>query len=102
MEEPHITCFPNDNTKHIDYVIFYKYSDQKKDKNDFELKEANREKFLNILKNERLIINKEIEFTIKNQVHQYILLHCPTERLLQQAEKIKLEMGIINVSIRCW
>ena len=101
MEESQITlCFPNDNTKRIDYVIFYKYSDQSKDKNDLELKNANRNKFLNILEKERIIIYKELKLTIKNQVHKYILLHCPTERLLQQAEKIKLEMRIKNVNIK--
>ncbi|RNA37458.1 hypothetical protein BpHYR1_031974 [Brachionus plicatilis] len=100
MEEPQITsCFPNDNTKRIDYVIFYKYSEQSVDSEDFKLKETNRNNFLDAVQKESIILNKELKFKTKNETNHYILLHCPLERLLKQAERIKLEMRLKDAKL---
>ncbi|RNA34079.1 anoctamin-4 isoform X1 [Brachionus plicatilis] len=86
------------NTELIDYVIYYKYSDQSVGSKDFKLKETNRNKFLGVVKN-KLKLNKELKFKTENETHHYILLHCPLESLLEQAETIKLELRLKDAKL---
>lgn len=103
------THFPNDNTRHIDYVICYTYEKKMEedigpheDEDDIEkreqyaIKEATRRRFLHRLKQEGFEI-KDIKFTINDHVHVYLLLYCHIERLLQEAERTRLEMRLNNV-----
>jgi hypothetical protein len=87
-----VTSFPNQNDKHIDYVITYKYSDND---NPTELKknELVRKSFLDCLREQEIEI-KYIQFRAKNEHIVYILLHCPMHRLFLEAEKMKHEMRI--------
>lgn len=109
--EPQIpTRFPNDNSKHIDYVITYKYDkrfdeenaheneSQKKARQDFMKKEEVRKNFLKRLVDEGFDV-ATTQFLIGDHVNVYILLNCKIERLLQEAERVRLEMRLNNVKI---
>ena len=92
-KEPQVlTSFPNQNNKHIDYVLTYKYSENVNDE-DFKRNELVRKSFLDRLRNEEIEIDF-IKFKKKNEYNVYILLHSPIKRLLLEAEKIKHEMRI--------
>lgn len=98
--EPQIpTHFPNDNRKRIDYVIVYKYVDDDidtaKERADFADKEQMRKKFFDALAKENFHIQL-IRFKC-NENHVYALLHCDVNRLLDEAERVKLEMRLNNV-----
>ena len=90
------TSFPNENEKHIDYVIVYK--DNEKNKNVV-YKEAVRNEFFQKLLEENVQI-KFLEFKTENENHVYALLHCPNERLMVEAEKTKLPMRIDEVNLK--
>ena len=89
------SSFPNENEKQIDYVIVYK--DNEKNKN-VAYKMQVRDEFFQKLRQENVEV-KLIEFKTKNEIHVYALIHCPNERLMIEAEKIKLRMPINNVNI---
>lgn len=95
-ESQNASYFPNDNSKHIDYVLCYKQTNEKEFGTQKNLKEWNKNKFLEILEKDFSIINEEIKYENdeKTETHEFILLHCPLEHLLKQAEKIRLEMRI--------
>ena len=84
-------CLPNQNNKYIDYVIIYNKTAKDDEKSKFA--EEIRKEFFNELLRERF----EIEFldvSNGNQTQVYALLHCPVDRLLQEAETIRLEMRL--------
>ena len=89
-----LNYFPNDQTKHIDYVIHYKQTD--KTERDIELKKS-RNKFITQLKvREGFEIHKIIKIKDKpeNSKSIYLLLNCSLERLMQEAERMHLELPL--------
>jgi hypothetical protein len=92
-----LRCFPNDNSKSIDYVIAYSYSKDDVDKKDFKFKEDVRRKFLDLLKEETVDVYKIRNLESNNEYKVFILLHCSIDRLLLEAERVRLEMKISNV-----
>jgi hypothetical protein len=91
------TSFPGENHKPIDYVIVYKHSNNidPKEKKD---KDQVRQSFFNKLKDEKLEL-KHLEFRSNSEVHNYVLVHCPIERLMKEAQLVKLQMRLKNVCI---
>ena len=89
------TSFPNENEKQIDYVIVYK--DNEKNKN-VAYKMQVRDEFFEKLRQENVEV-KFIEFKTGNEIRVYALIHCPNERLMVEAEKIKLRLPINSVII---
>jgi hypothetical protein len=97
-----LTNFPNSNTKHIDYVIIYEaFTEFDLMKKENYLIHTIREEFFNQLKKDAFDI-----YYIEQEVHQdnenrkkliYALLNCSNERLLQEAENIRLEMKLKHV-----
>jgi hypothetical protein len=99
QSEPQIpTHFPNDNTKRIDYVLVYKFTDSEAVEHEHEKKEQVRQKFFEALREESFEIYTA-EFKASEN-HVYALLHCPLERLFKEAELVKMEMRLNNVSPR--
>ena len=91
-----LTCFPNDNSKEIDYVIYYQYGLGDQTKEEFLQKEKIREQYLARLKEESLETYK-LSYNDDNDMKVFILIHCPIDRLLAEAERVKLDMKINNV-----
>jgi hypothetical protein len=87
------TSFPNQNEKQIDYVIVYKDNENNK---NLEYKDAVREEFFQKLRQENVEVNL-IEFKTDNEIHVYAIIHCSNERLMLEAEKIKLPVQINSV-----
>jgi hypothetical protein len=90
------TSFPNYNSKHIDYVIIYKYDRDDADDKEIRKKNEIRKAFFKNLELEEQIQIYYIRFNKDDEVHVYALLHAPMERLLEEAEKIKLQMRLNN------
>jgi hypothetical protein len=90
-----LTSFPNSNAKHIDYVIAYKEGNNDDPDKKAEI-ESMRNAFFEALVNETIDISY-IRFEKNEQIQVYALLHCPVERLLKEAEAMKLEMKLKNV-----
>ena len=87
------TSFPNNNKKHIDFVLTYQEKLANEDEND-EKEMSIREEFFTQLTIEK-VESFEIEYENKDGVRKIMkLLHCPLERLLIEAEKINLEMPL--------
>ena len=88
------TSFPGDNNKHIDYVIKYKH-----EYDDASTKQK-RINFFNRLKEEGL---ETYEIKIENKDEKcdtvYVLVNCSLDRLLKEAENIKLEMRLKTVNL---
>ena len=101
-----LNYFPNDQTKHIDYVIYYEDEvldeDPKKINNrsnkKLRLKKEMRDRFLLQLKNEE---GFEIYNLIKNknedETSNYLLLNCSLSRLMQEAERMQLVLPLKEV-----
>jgi hypothetical protein len=90
------TSFPNDVTKHIDYVIKYeKHSISEPDLDQLE-HESYRKLFFDEITKQSIEIYP-LEVKSHGKRHIYALLHCPMERLLVEAETIKLEMNLKTV-----
>lgn len=93
-----LTSFPDENNKHIDYVIVYKKFNDTELKNKKKLRTHRmRELFFDKLEKETLEIY-EIKFTDeKGDPYVYALLHCPIERLLEEAAQLNYEIKLKNV-----
>lgn len=91
-----LTSFPNDNNKQIDNVIVY---DKLQENNDPKVlsKIMARRAFFKKLNQENVNVF-EIEQTIENKTRVYSLLNCSMDRLLEEAELIRLEMILKDVS----
>jgi hypothetical protein len=81
-----LNYFPNDQTKHIDYVIYYteKVPDEKM-KNDkkFKKRKALRFNFLDQLKTqEGFEIDRIVKQNGKSDTDNYLLLNCSLERYI--------------------
>lgn len=90
------TSFPNYNSKHIDYVIIYKYDQDNVDDKEIRKKNEIRKEFFKHLELEEHIQVYYLRFSKDDEVHVYALLHAPMERLLEEAEKVKLQMRLNN------
>ena len=98
METTHQTCtsFPNQNQKHIDYVIKYEKLLTQDPDTQLESK-SYRRLFFNLVTEEQIEIYK-LRIQIEDEEHVFALLHCPLERLLKEAERSKLEMKLKSVT----
>ena len=94
LEAQNLTSFPNQNRKHIDYVLVF---EEEKPSAEEEIKKAIRQAFNEALKNESFEIYR-IEHACDNKKLIFILLNCPDERLLDEAEIMKIQMTLKNVS----
>ena len=100
VNSQNLTSFPNQNNKHIDYVLVYEEEGEEEEKKSEaeESKERIREGFLKALEAEsfewfRIVHEK------KGQKLVYILLNCKEERLLEEAEIIKIQMTLKHVLV---
>jgi len=91
-----LTSFPNDNTKHIDYVIAFEKIDENSTDSKIQEKNLVRKSFFDKLKEENFHIY-EIESVSDSKTLIYCLLNCSKERLLKEAELTRLEMTLKNV-----
>ena len=94
-----LTCFPNQNHKHIDYVIAYKYNESEKNHKEFIRKEIVRRIFFDRLREETLEL-EFLAFKEDKKIQVYILIHCPMERLFIEAEKLKHQCRLNSVSMK--
>ena len=92
------TSFPNDNDKHIDYVVVYKKIANATSEKDFE-KEKYRQLFFQQIEKESIEFMElsDSDFYENGSKLVFVLLHCPLKRLLVEAEAIGLEMKLISV-----
>jgi hypothetical protein len=86
------TSFPNES-KHIDYVIAYKAGEEK---DNLAFVNAMREEFFQKLRQENVDV-KLVEFKDKKENLIFALLNCSNERLMFEAEKMKLAVEINKV-----
>ena len=93
-----LTSFPNQNKKHIDYVLVYEEENEEKKNETEENKEIIREAFLKALEGESFDIYK-LEHEIDSKKIVYVLLNCNEERLLEEAEITKIQMTLKQVSL---
>ena len=101
-----LNYFPNNNKKHIDYVIYYKetpHINSCKEKVQF------RTKFFKQLMEEDFDFYylKQKDVDDENVTHVYVLLNCSLERLMDEAERMEIEMplkpvGIIFLSVHIY
>lgn len=93
-----LTSFPNFNNKHIDYVIVYEVINENefKDLEKVKIRKKRDEFFMQLIVESFEIYNIKIDYENKNFI--YALLHCPTVRLLEEAEAMRLEMRLRNVT----
>ena len=95
-EQQLLTYYPDDNLKQIDYII--KFKPPKRIEVQFRIEAFFKEiishqiqvKYLNVRNIQNIKDENNDDFT-------YALLHCPLERLLIEAETIKLEMDLKKV-----
>ncbi len=87
------SSFPNDNSKCIDFVLFYEENLFQQNENVVEENRI-RSEFFTQLKIEK-IDSYDLEFERDEKYKKVIkLLHCSLDRLFREAEKIKLEMPL--------
>lgn len=95
-EQQLLTHYPDDNLKQIDYII--KFKPPKRIEVQYRIEAFFKEiishqiqvKYLNVRNIQNIKGENNDDFT-------YALLHCPLERLLIEAETIKLEMDLKKV-----
>jgi hypothetical protein len=93
--------FPNSTDDHIDYVIYYKTHDQLhfyKDKFQEREVEIVREHFFNVLVDEYKFKRHTIAYKQQDHTEHYVFLSCSTSALMDEAERIKLEIRLKAVS----
>ena len=97
MTTPQIrTSFPNDDAKHIDYVIKYEKHSITTDDHEHIDHESYRKLFFEEVKKQSIEIYP-LEIKSDDKRHIYALLNCSMERLLVEAEAIKFEMDLKTV-----
>ena len=95
------TSFPNQNEKHIDYVICYeKLEDIKVEESKKEKIKIVRKAFFDALKANKMDIYEIEKKEEGEEAKIFCLLNCSTERLLEEAEITRLEMILKNVDKR--
>ena len=92
-----LNYLPNDQKKHIDYVIQFK-----DDEDNFEnlMHRRTRNKFIKqLIIRERFEIYQIVKKKTKpiNTKSTYLLLHCPLDRLMEEAERMHLELPLKDV-----
>ena len=89
-----LNYFPNDEEKHIDYVIYYKTTP----KTTEEAKKM-REKFKKQLEEKESIeiYELKIQKQQKDAESTYLLLNCPLNRLMIEAERLHLYVPLKEV-----
>jgi hypothetical protein len=93
-----LTSFPNRNDKHIDFVLVYdKLEATNFDTFENKQKWTVRRAFFDRLRAEK-IDTYVIEQSKYNKTRMFALLSCSKERLLEEAELIRLELTLKNVS----
>ncbi len=90
-----LTSFPNLNNKHIDYVIVFEVLPATPENSECILKR--KEFFDELCKESFEIFNLKITENDKRFI--YSLLHCKTERLLEEAEVLHLKMKLKKVKL---
>ena len=98
-EPQKLTSFPNDNSKHIDYVIVYGEVMNQDESIENSKARYYREAFFELLKREGLEMHY-LEENRSKQKRVYALIHCPLEKLLIEAESINLRMPLKDVHIK--
>jgi hypothetical protein len=93
------TCFPNQNGKQIDYVLFYKYN-LNTPPAEFNRHELVRKTFLDRVIGEGIEL-EYLRYRKDSSINVFVLLHCPVERLLSEAERLKLQMNLKKVRFFC-
>ena len=94
-----LTSFPNQNDKHIDFVLVHEKPALFDNESSIgHKKETARQAFFAALKAEKFDIF-DIEDKHEGKIVVYSLLHCSVERLLEEAELTRLEMVLKNVNI---
>jgi hypothetical protein len=83
-----LNYFPNDQTKHIDYVICYTEKIFEGDMNSrsnrkIKQREEVRQKFLNQIKNDGFEIERIVRID-EDETFNYLLLNCSLERYLKK------------------
>ena len=83
-----LNYFPNDQTKHIDYVICYTEKISEGDMNSrsnrkIKQREKVRQKFLNQIKNDGFEIERIVRID-EDETFNYLLLNCSLERYLKK------------------
>jgi hypothetical protein len=93
-----LTSLPHHNLKHIDYVIVHEElcGQENLAEQDLKRKQIRKEFFANLKEQTFELADLEIDIS-KNKKCIFTLLHCPLERLLQEAERSRLEMRLKNV-----
>ena len=94
------TSFPGDNSKHIDFVIKYrekKIEENEENAGEEETRKNHRQAFFEQLKKEGFNI-EYLKFERGNYVNVYALLNCSLDRLLIEAENLKLQMHLKSVN----
>lgn len=86
-----LNYFPNNTSKHIDYVIYYK--DTPETLNSKEIKKM-RIRFFKKLKQEGFDYRKIEHENNDNTKSIYVLLNCSLDRLCDEAERIKIELPL--------
>jgi hypothetical protein len=94
------TYFPNTVDTHIDYVIFYKTVDKDTSSQIHIEKEKVRKCFFDTLENNHGFKIYPIKFHYEKyqETFYFTLLNCSNKRLMEEAEAIKLEMTLKDVS----
>ena len=82
---------------HIDYVLVYDKLNES-DGAKYESKLLARRAFFEKLKEEKVNLY-DIEHKVENKTKVYTLLNCSLDRLLEEAELIRLEMTLKDVII---
>ena len=100
-EKIKLNYFPNDQTKHIDYVIQFKDNAETDANPEFD---RIRKKFIDqLVEKEKFEIQKIVKKkdNPQNTKSTYLLLHCSLERLMEEAERMRLELPLKNASSIC-
>ena len=90
--------FPNDNSKIIDYIIVYEdFDGDTTDPAKIKILKKRKEFFKQLKVESFELYDLQNEHDGKKTT--FTLLHCPVERLLQEAENFRLEMRLKNVNL---
>ena len=92
--------FTIDQSKHIDYVFQFKdklYDKNKKDKSLEKEKEIRNKFLLQLMTQEGFTFQKIVKKKGKRERIVYLLLNCTLERLMQEAQRIHLELPLKDV-----
>jgi hypothetical protein len=92
-EKQKLNYFPKRTNKHIDFVIYYKETIETQ--NSKEIKKF-RTKFFKKLKYEGfdLYYIKQRDFKDEKITYVYVLLNCSLDRLMDEAERMELELPL--------